>query len=753
MTTATGWSGPARARAASGLLALAVLAGLACRDDVVIEPKVAVGVTVSPPEVTVAVGGVVRLQAAARDADGVAFAGPEILWSSDAPAVATVSPRGQVTGVSPGTATVTAEVDGLLGTATVTVTLAPAIGLSRASVAFEATEGSADPPLQVVTISNAGAGALGALGTAAVVHAAGEPTGWLTGALVGSPDTLVLRASVAGLTAGTYQARLPLVADDASNSPQNVVATLTVREPAPEMVLSASFLSFLAYGGGTDPAPQSIAVSNAGTGDLTGLAIGTVTYAEGQASGWLSASVADSTVTVQAATGSLAPGTYLATVQLTLPGAVNDPQLIIVGFTVGAEGPAIGLSAATLDFAGRENGADPPAQTVDVVNIGADALGGLTVGAISYGPGQPTGWLSATLSSASAPASLVVQPTTAGLVSGVYTATVPVESGVAVNSPQSIAVAFELGGSDSLRFIAGGAAATVGTLLAPSPAVLVVDALGDPVVGRPVTFTASGSGSVSRTVDTTDVAGVATVEWTLGTAAGTDSDTLTATLPGGLSTQRVATAIAGLPVQLAVAQEPGGAVSYAPWAIQPAVQVQDVYGNPVAEAGLDVAAALSQGTGTLGGPTTATTDASGRATFTALLVTDADSLMALGDHALTFTSGTLNPATSASFTVAVSFGVNVRKVFNSLEGATATTCLACHSSFSSAANLVGQPTVIWAGCGTLVIAGDAANSILYRKVVDDAPPCGARMPNPGDKLSGTRADIIRDWILQGAANN
>ncbi len=97
--------------------------------------------------------------------------------------------------------------------------------------------------------------------------------------------------------------------------------------------------------------------------------------------------------------------------------------------------------------------------------------------------------------------------------------------------------------------------------------------------------------------------------------------------------------------------------------------------------------------------------------------------------------------------------MNVLKVMGTLEGATATTCLACHSTYGSRANLVGQPTVIWSGCGTLVVSGDADASILYRKIVDDVPPCGARMPNPGDKLTSTRTDLIRDWILQGALNN
>jgi hypothetical protein len=78
-------------------------------------------VTVTPPSSTVAPDGTVQLQAVVQDADGATLADREITWSSSDNAVATVSSDGLVTGVSGGSATITATSEGKSGTAGVLV--------------------------------------------------------------------------------------------------------------------------------------------------------------------------------------------------------------------------------------------------------------------------------------------------------------------------------------------------------------------------------------------------------------------------------------------------------------------------------------------------------------------------------------------------------------------------------------------------------------------------------------------------------
>ena len=72
-----------------------------------------------------AAGATAQLSAQALDGNGRPIAARTFTWTSDAAAVATVSPTGLATGVANGAAHVTASVDGKSGSATVTVVIAP----------------------------------------------------------------------------------------------------------------------------------------------------------------------------------------------------------------------------------------------------------------------------------------------------------------------------------------------------------------------------------------------------------------------------------------------------------------------------------------------------------------------------------------------------------------------------------------------------------------------------------------------------
>src|SRR5207244_434301 len=91
----------------------------------------------------------------------------------------------------------------------------------------------------------------------------------------------------------------------------------------------------------------------------------------------------------------------------------------------------------------------PASQAVVVSNIGSGTLSGLAIGTITYGSGA-SAWLSATLNTTTAPATVTLQPTTGSIPIGTYTATVPVTSSAAgvVNSPQNISVNFTIASTD-----------------------------------------------------------------------------------------------------------------------------------------------------------------------------------------------------------------------------------------------------------------------------------------------------------------
>ncbi|MEO7083172.1 MAG: Ig-like domain-containing protein, partial [Gemmatimonadaceae bacterium] len=82
-------------------------------------------VTVAPATASIIVGATTTLVPTLKDASNNVLTGRVITWSSSATGVATVSASGVVTGVSAGSATITATSEGQSGTATITVTVVP----------------------------------------------------------------------------------------------------------------------------------------------------------------------------------------------------------------------------------------------------------------------------------------------------------------------------------------------------------------------------------------------------------------------------------------------------------------------------------------------------------------------------------------------------------------------------------------------------------------------------------------------------
>ena len=78
-------------------------------------------VEVAPTSATIHEGTTTTLTATPRDAEGGAFTGKTVSWTTSDAAVATVSSAGVVSGVHWGQATISASVDGFTGSATITV--------------------------------------------------------------------------------------------------------------------------------------------------------------------------------------------------------------------------------------------------------------------------------------------------------------------------------------------------------------------------------------------------------------------------------------------------------------------------------------------------------------------------------------------------------------------------------------------------------------------------------------------------------
>lgn len=94
-------------------------------------PPVLTSVVVGAPGDTITVGQSITATASGRDQFGAPFAAGTITWSTSAASVATVSTAGEITAVSPGTASIVATAGGIAGQLALTVTAPPAIRINE----------------------------------------------------------------------------------------------------------------------------------------------------------------------------------------------------------------------------------------------------------------------------------------------------------------------------------------------------------------------------------------------------------------------------------------------------------------------------------------------------------------------------------------------------------------------------------------------------------------------------------------------
>ncbi len=208
-------------------------------------------------------------------------------------------------------------------------------------------------------------------------------------------------------------------------------SALVTIQPGPAIVASSSSLSFQGAVGPNPPNPAVLQITNGGGGTVGGLSA-SVSYAQGGPVGWLNLSLAGTTapttLTVSVLTGSLGQGIYTATISLSAQGARNSPITIPVQLQLTLDQPLIAVNPGVLEFEVQAGAGIPPAKPVQVTNVGGGNLTNLTTAFVT-----PGSWLSASLSSTTAPAVLTVQTDPANLAVGTYQGSVLVRSASALN--------------------------------------------------------------------------------------------------------------------------------------------------------------------------------------------------------------------------------------------------------------------------------------------------------------------------------
>jgi hypothetical protein len=266
-------------------------------------------ITISPTSATTAVGGTVQFSASAYYSDGtITSATGLVLWTSSAPAVATVNSSGLVTGVSLGTATISASAAGTSGaTASVTVDQLQSIAVTPANSTvpvgetqqYDAmgtflTPGGTTTTMDVTTIAtwaatgntNVSIGASTGLATVATTATVGS-TATISAALYGITGTTTMTVGSAAAVSLSVTPASPTIAIG------NALA-LVATENWSDGTTGHTPAGPVTWASGTTTTANVVSSLTNGTGVVSGIAAGTST--------------------ITATEGTLTPGTSALTV-------------------------------------------------------------------------------------------------------------------------------------------------------------------------------------------------------------------------------------------------------------------------------------------------------------------------------------------------------------------------------------------------------------------------------------------------------
>src|SRR3989454_709326 len=185
--------------------------------------------------------------------------------------------------------------------------------------------------------------------------------------------------------------------------------------------------------------------------------------------------------------------------------------------------------------------------------------------------------------------------------------------------------------------------AIVNTIVSTAPQVRIVDQFGNSVSGTTVSAVTSGGGSVVNATPGADSSGIASVGgWRLGTLVGANAVKVSGTGLAGSPITFTATGLVDVASQMvAFAGDGQSALIGSAGSINPAARVSDQYGNAIG--GVPVTFTISLGGGSIGTPSTVTTDTAGIArspTWTLGLLAGLNTLSATatGPPTLTFSA-------------------------------------------------------------------------------------------------------------------
>ncbi len=342
----------------------------------------------------------------------------------------------------------------------------PSLSVNPASLNFSFVQPSAARS-RTLSVSNVGGGSLNVNLTTATTAGGSWLKASTANVAIGAfaSTSVNITADPTGLAPGVYSG---VVTAASVNPAQSVIVpvNMTISAVQQTILIPQCGLTFFAVQGGGPTLPQFFNILNTGRGQM----VWNVKSSTLSGGSWLSAfptsglSDADSAlvplVRLDVDPKNLTAGTYVATVQVTAPGADNSPQFVSVFLNVLPPGSNIGpiVQPSALVFSAVAGGEAPGSQTVLVQSLSTAPIT-FTAGRVTVnGQNLVTTLPSEGTITAAQPQRLVIQPKISGLSPGIYRGTltlsfsdgstrniaivlVIVSSGSRSSSPESLAQA------------------------------------------------------------------------------------------------------------------------------------------------------------------------------------------------------------------------------------------------------------------------------------------------------------------------
>ncbi len=308
----------------------------------------------------------------------------------------------------------------------------PSLVPGVAEIAFEMEYGQ-DPPAPVmVTLTNAGYGALEWRAAASVDWLTTLPSSGTT------PDTFWVEVTDNSLTTGTYYGQIRLI--NISQNDSSVVLPIRLTVTAPLIDIIPDTLIFRVHAAGGEAASQSVTIANAGTGSFSWTALESASWLDilGNATGrdgdviGLAVSITD-----------LEAGVYRTALEIVSDEAANSPETCWVNLTLVDDVPYLTVEPEHLDF--YDIVGDFSSQQLNILNLGG--------GRLAWTASENCAWLTLDKTGGSDNDTVTVGINTENLLSGFFSTQVDFYDGASFNSAVTVSVNLYLSSGDSVIFI------------------------------------------------------------------------------------------------------------------------------------------------------------------------------------------------------------------------------------------------------------------------------------------------------------